>query len=144
MVVKGRCPACEKDHEARRLVNRRHRHGACDYNSTRWRQLRERFRALLIAAGVAPVCGARLPGAPVTTDSTCLAEGRLLGDDAHKALTGHRLNVDHIVPHDGDEEKFLNVLNLGLLCDRDHNTKSQREGQDAPGAATVQTGRGTA
>lgn len=124
-----RCPTCETRHERQRLEHRKERHGTCDYNSPRWRQLRQRFRVLLLRAGIAPVCGARLPGAPVTEDSTCQRDGVFLGDDAHKQMTGHRLNADHIVPHDGDEALFLDVLNLQLLCDPDHAVKTQREGE---------------
>ena len=74
---------------------------------------------MLITAGVAPVCGARLPGAPVTRDSRCQADGLLVGDQV-----GHRLHTDHIAPHRGDQRLMWSVLNLQLLCARDHDAKT--------------------
>jgi 5-methylcytosine-specific restriction protein A len=92
-----------------------------------WRHLRIYFRRRLIAAGLVPVCGARLPGAPVTHDSQCEANHFLVDDDAHRRTYGHGLHTDHIVPHGGDDRLRLDLLNLQLLCEADHDRKTMRE-----------------
>jgi hypothetical protein len=93
-----------------------------------WRALARRFRGMLIAAGIAPVCGARLPGAPVTQDSQCQAEGRLVDDAAHRRWHGTGLHTDHIVSHRGNEQLRMDVHNLQLLCKPEHDEKTLREG----------------
>lgn len=125
LVQKGRCPACARAKEQQRIANRGHDL----YNSVRWRTLRSRFRRALQAAGVYLACGARLPGAPATTDSQCAADGVIVSDSLHRAMTGRSLHVDHIRRHEGDERLFADMLNLQLLCATDHNRKSQREGR---------------
>ena len=96
LVAHGRCPT-----HARQAERRRGSASSRGYDH-RWRQVRERFFQRLIALGIAPVCGARLPGAPMTTDSWCLAEGVL--NAAHR-------HVDHIVRHAGqDDPRFWNPL----------------------------------
>lgn len=83
-----------------------------------WQAIRASFWTALIAAGIAPVCGARLPGAPVTVHSQCAREGR---------LNDRKLETDHIVPHRGDQRLFRDVLNLQLLCRRCHSIKTASE-----------------
>ncbi len=96
-----------------------------------WPGLRARFRRLLIAAGIPPVCGARLPsGKPAATPaapSDCWASGQLVDDDAHRRRFGSSLHTDHIVPHNGDRTLFRDVRNLQLLCQREHAAKTRRE-----------------
>jgi 5-methylcytosine-specific restriction protein A len=84
-----------------------------------WKRLVQLFKARLVHREIAPVCGARLPGAPVTADSRCAADGR---------LNATRLHVDHIVPHKGDRQRFRDLLNLQLLCVSCHSAKTAREG----------------
>lgn len=88
-----------------------------------------RFRRMLLRAGIPPVCGARLPGAPATNDSRCLREGVLVDDSAHRRRYGTALHADHIVPHGGDEWRRLDVLNIQLLCATDHQKKTQLQRQ---------------
>jgi 5-methylcytosine-specific restriction protein A len=49
-------------------------------------------------------------------------------------LTG-ATNVDHIDPHLGDMEKFLDNENLQSLCHRCHSSKTQREVNARPGVS---------
>lgn len=114
LVERGRCPACA------RLVEQRRGTAAQRGYDARWRRLRERYLRRLVAAGVAPVCGARLPGAPETTDSLCAAEGRLVDGV---------LDLDHIVPHQGQRDpRFWDPRNLQLLCHaRCHPRKTRRQ-----------------
>jgi len=91
LVERGRCAAhADHDDQRRGSAAERARH-QCDGGD------RERFFARLIALGIAPVCGARLPGAPVTDDSLCAAEG---------LLNGHQRHVDHIDPPAGPDGTF--------------------------------------
>lgn len=127
LVEKGRCGLSTQARERSRVIERKQLAGGADlYNSARWRELRVRFRRLLAEAGVLASCGARLPGAAMTNDSTCEFES--MGDEYHKLRTGRTLSLDHIVDHHGDRDKFFNVLNLQLLCDRDHTAKTHRDG----------------
>lgn len=61
----------------------------------------------------------------MTSDSTC--EPEAMDDGHHKLLTGRTLSVDHIDEHDGDHKKFFDIMNLQLLCDRDHTVKTHRD-----------------
>jgi 5-methylcytosine-specific restriction endonuclease McrA len=88
--------------------------------------------------GVGAICGGRLPGAPVTTHSCCLAEGRI-------NATG--LQVDHIEPHRGDQRTFWNPLKWQLLCASCHSIKTASEDGGfgyTPGKSSAALGRGTA
>lgn len=128
LVVGTFCAEHEKRKEQARVQQRAESHGACDYNGTAWRKFRVWFRSLLIASGITVACGARLPGAPVTQDSQCQANGVIYGDAEHRARTGRMLHADHIDPHRGDVAKFFDKFNIQLLCEECHNRKSQREG----------------
>jgi hypothetical protein len=79
---------------------------------------------MLIAAGVAPICGAALPDGPSMKDSTCKAEGR---------ITFRRLHLDHDPPLRADERCDRRVvcdpLRVGFLCASCHSTKTNREQQ---------------
>ena len=91
----------------------------------RWRAFRAWHQAECIRLHVprAGLCGARLPSAPMTTDSTCAQHGRIV-----------RANVlDHIVPVMGpNDPRFFDPANLQWLCDGRHgegchDRKRQRE-----------------
>lgn len=126
LVEKGDCKACAAGHQRQRVADRRElAHGVDLYNTTQWRELRIRFRRRLAEAGILAACGARLPGAPVTADSTCEPES--MDDGHHKQMTGRTLSVDHIDEHHGDHRKFFDIMNLQLLCDKDHTVKTHRE-----------------
>lgn len=121
LVAHGCCPKHSRQNEQRRGSARQR-----GYDGT-WEKTRERFRRALLDAGIAPTCGARLPGATITNDSTCLAEGRFVDDGLHRLQFGTALHTDHIVPHEGDDRLRLDLLNLQLLCQPEHARKSQRE-----------------
>lgn len=82
-VAKGRCQACTRKMDQRRGSASSRGYGAA------WERFRRLFVALLVAAGIAPVCGAALPDGPQTQDSQCKAAGLLVGDD---------LQLDHEPP----------------------------------------------
>jgi len=120
------CPAlvsggsrCEA--HARRYDQRRGSAASRGYDA-RWAAHRAGYFDKLIALDILPACGARLPGAPLTTDSQCQADGRLITD---------RLERDHIKPHRGDAACFWDPLNLQLLCRSCHSAKTMREQQRA-------------
>lgn len=69
------------------------------------------------AVGVAPRCGARLPGAPITTHSACQRAGRV--------TVGYAL--DHIVPHEGNRALLFDRLNVQYLCRTCHSVKTAKE-----------------
>lgn len=128
LVPKGqpRCQACSGEHQANRVAGRRQLAGGADlYNTAHWKDLRARFRRRLAEAGILAACGARLPGALVTNDSTCAFEA--MDDGHHKRLTGRMLSTDHIEDHHGDHGKFFDIMNLQLLCDKDHTVKTHRD-----------------
>lgn len=128
LVVKGKCQSCARQYERQRVTNRKAASGGVDlYNTARWRQLRELFRRRLCEAGILPACGARLPGAQLTTDSTC--EPETMDDGHHQQRWGERLHVDHIVDHAGDERAFADLMGLQMLCRPDHSRKTMREGR---------------
>jgi 5-methylcytosine-specific restriction endonuclease McrA len=130
----GRCPElvtsgrCAKHQRA--VEQRRGSASARGYDRD-WQALAKRFRQRLIAAGIAPVCGARLPGAPVTSHSQCRAQGHLVDDSAHRRRYGVGLHTDHIVPHRGNEALRLDLLNLQLLCKPEHDAKTRDESRSA-------------
>jgi 5-methylcytosine-specific restriction protein A len=102
LVKSGRCPqhTRQADHHRGSAASR-------GYDS-RWRARRQCFFNRLIALGIVPVCGARLPGAPLTDDSLCAAQG---------FLNQQRLHLDHIVPRQGpDDPRFWDPLNWQVLC----------------------------
>jgi hypothetical protein len=90
------------------------------YGTKEWRAFRAWYLAELIRLRVprAGLCGARLPGAPMTTDSVCLQHGSIVAG----------VVVDHIVPVAGKcDPTFRQPNALQLLCVRCHNAKRQRE-----------------
>ena len=129
LVTSGRCPV-----HARQADRRRGSAASRGYDR-RWTRRRAQFFGDLIAAGVTPVCGARLPGALVTTHSACAAAG---------LLTAHRLQVDHIVPPDGpDDPRFWHDRNYQVLCHQCHSAKTTAEDGGAGNAVRAHDyGRG--
>src|SRR5262249_11571900 len=100
------------------------RHGSSTSRGygTKWQSfrtwyLREMQRLDVSRAGL---CGARLPGAPLTDDSVCAREGRIEPG----------IVVDHGDPVTGPHDPtFFEPKALQLLCHRCHNAKRQREGR---------------
>jgi hypothetical protein len=116
LVRQGRCAA-----HARRIEQRRGSASSRGYGQA-WKQFKPRFKAQLIALGIAPVCGARMPGAPETMDSQCRAEGR---------LNARRLHLDHTPPLTPSERldrcAVCDPLRVQYLCESCHNAKTARE-----------------
>jgi 5-methylcytosine-specific restriction protein A len=114
-VTTGRCDQHVKDSASARGYGRK------------WQRYTQWYRDEQIRQGVprAGLCGSRLRGATLTTDSTCAAQG---------LITLGRV-VDHIRPATGpDDPTFYDPLNHQLLCDGMtgrgcHDRKRQREGQ---------------
>lgn len=115
-VPKGRCAACSRQTEQQRGSS--HQRG---YTKA-WHAFRKRFVDMLVDQGILPVCGATLPGGPVTTDSTCKAA---------KHWNAEYLHLDHEPPLRDDERhdvsKVCDPLRVQLLCARDHGVKTRRE-----------------
>lgn len=89
---------------------------------SRWREYRSWYLAELLRLDVprAGLCGARLPGAPLTHDSQCAERGYITVGTV----------VDHIIPVRGpDDQTFYLPTAHQLLCARCHDAKRQREGQ---------------
>jgi 5-methylcytosine-specific restriction protein A len=100
-VRSGRCPSHTQARERQRGTPY-----ARGYDR-RWAWHRHQYLSTLVALGILPVCGARLPGAPRTDDSLCAAEHVLVGD----------VDVDHIQPHRGQSDPlFWDTQNFQLLC----------------------------
>ena len=117
LVEAGRC------HAHQREVDRHRGSPSARGYTRRWERFRawflQRLNGLAIQGiGVGAICGGRLPGAPLTTHSRCLAEGR------ENAV---RLQVDHIVPHRGDERLLYDQLNCQVLCLECHSAKTATE-----------------
>lgn len=64
-----------------------------------------------------PRCGDRPPGAPMTDDSQCRAQGKVVAAKV----------TDHIIPHRGDLKLFWSPTNRQSLCWSCSGVKSQRE-----------------
>lgn len=118
LVERGHCP----DH-ARAEESRRGTASSRGYTAYWTKVFKPAVIRQMLAAGVAPVCGGRLPGARPTTDSRCQAEGRLVD----RSDGGRALELDHIIPHRGDPTLFRDKLNLQLLCRACHSAKTLRE-----------------
>jgi hypothetical protein len=82
---------------------------------------------MLVDAGIPPVCGAALPGGPVTEDSRCKQAGLL----TFQNTDGSDLHLDHEPPlqprERHDPAAVMNPMRLQLLCKRDHSAKTSRE-----------------
>lgn len=76
----------------------------------------------LIQAGIAPSCGASLPGGPAAPYSLCLLAGRINGTDLH---------LDHTPPLRDEERsdwrRVCDPLRVVFYCSTCHNRKTQRE-----------------
>lgn len=94
-----------------------------------WRAFRTWVRNRMIALHIVPVCGATMPGGPVTSDSQCRAQGLLVGSNPD----GSDLHFDHeppLQPHERSEQRAIcNPLRIQLLCEACHNRKTQRDQQ---------------
>lgn len=118
---RGRCA----DHA--RQYERQRGNAAARGRDYHWTYIfRPRFSRMLIAAGIAPACGAALPGGPSMADSLCKAEGRLVAA---------RLRLDHDPPltaaerESKDRRVIEDPMRCGWLCESCHNRRTQRQQQ---------------
>jgi hypothetical protein len=120
-VVSGRCPACAAKREQQRGTASHRGYGAW------WKRFRTAFIALLIGAGVAPVCGAALPDGPRTQDSACRQQGLLTFESAD----GSSLHFDHEPPLADEERTQRSIVcmptRIQLLCAACHAAKTARQ-----------------
>jgi hypothetical protein len=117
LVPSGHCP---RHGQAGRARDRRDTSTARGYGVA-WGRFRRRFVADLVWAGIAPVCGATLPGGPAMTASACQRDGR---------LTGTRLHLHHDPPltdaERGDVAAVCDPRRVGFLCESCHNAETAR------------------
>jgi hypothetical protein len=117
LVASGRCPAHTRQVEQRR--GSAHSRG---YTSRYWVPFRARFSRMLLAAGIAPVCGASLPGGPSMAVSRCKAEG---------LLNNLQLELHHDPPLTIEERKdhriVCNPLRVGWLCRSCHSAETRTQ-----------------
>ena len=126
-VKAGRCSSC-----ARATEQRRGSASARGYTSA-WHRFCLWVQGQMVLLGILPVCGAILPGGPVTTDSQCKAAGLL----TFRSADGSALHHDHEPPlteaERRDASKVCDPMRLQLLCASCHAAK---------GDGTFRTDRG--
>lgn len=115
LVRSGRCAE-----HARAAWQRRGKVSQRGYGYT-WQLFRERFKALLIRAGIAPACGASLPNGPSMRESRCKANGLTNGED---------LQLHHDPPLTDGERSVRalveDVTRVGFLCRSCHSATTAR------------------
>lgn len=132
LVVSGRCQAHQRATEQRR--GSAHARGYTRH----WRDVFiPHFRRRLIAAGIAPVCGASLPGGPdLSRVSRCRADGRATWVNRD----GTNLHLHHEPPLRPDERANRQAVEdphrVGFLCDACHDAETA--GQGISGSRSVQ------
>lgn len=121
-VKRGRCPDCtQKQGRSRRTAR------TLRYDERWWRAFRRHYIDLLVLAGVAPVCGAHLPGGPAPTVSQCHAEGIITGTSTRGSLhLHHEPPLTEAEQH--DRAAVCDPMRIVLACDSCHNqTTGQRD-----------------
>lgn len=120
LVESGRCKTHERQKE-------QYRGSAASrgYDYT-WTKFRARFFQMLVAAGVAPVCGAALPNGPSGQHSKCKASG---------VLEDRNLHLDHEPPlrdeERSDPAKVCDPKRVQILCRACHSAKTLAEQRGA-------------
>ena len=116
-VARGRCVEHAREREQRRGSA-----SARGYDAVHWRPFRLRFARLLVAAGIAPICGAALPGGPAMAESQCRADGR---------VTWTPLHLDHDPPlravERADWRAVCDPMRVGWLCASCHDRRTRRQ-----------------
>jgi hypothetical protein len=115
------CPRCAQAHEQRRGTA--HARGY----DRHWLRFRPQFLALLVQAGLNPVCGEALPNGPTIRDSAC----RDAGLWTFTSADGSSLHLDH-EPELEDWERSLpervcDATRIVLKCASCHAMKTARE-----------------
>jgi 5-methylcytosine-specific restriction protein A len=114
LVKSGRCDSCQKQKQSA-YDERRGNAASRGYGSdwTRWRDG-------VISGYRLRLCGDRPSRAPMTADSRCKAEGRIVSGE----------ELDHIEPMTSkDDPRRKDVTNVQYLCAECHARKRQRESQ---------------
>ena len=119
----GRCPDCLRAFEARRRGNRSLR-----YCENWWMAFKKRWLGELVAAGIAPVCGATMVDGPRTNPSQCKAAGLL----TFASRDGSALHFHH-EPSLSEAEQTLRAAILDknrivLCCAECHNRATGEAG----------------
>ncbi len=116
-VTRGHCPT-----HRRTLDLYRGSASSRGYDSHWSKVFRPQYFAQLVALGIPPVCGARLPDGPASTHSRCQADGLLNGDTLH---------LDHEPPLTDAERKDRHAVcdrrRIVLLCSSCHSLKTATE-----------------
>jgi hypothetical protein len=122
LVQSGRCPACSRHSEQRRGTA--HRRG---YTWRYWQPFRRQFFAMLVNAGILPVCGAALPTGPANRDSAC----RDAGLDTFTSADGSSLHLDHEPALEdwerSDPARVCDPHRIVLKCQSCHQAKTAKE-----------------
>lgn len=114
---RGRCPAHARVSDLRRGSATQR-----GYDAVHWRPFRVQFARALVGAGIAPTCGATLPGGPSMADSQCRAAG---------VVTSTHLHLDHDPPlrpeERGDWRVVCDASRVGWLCASCHDRRTRRQ-----------------
>lgn len=112
-LITGPCPTCRRTRD-------RYRGSAASrgYGHV-WQAFRPQFMGMLVAAGIPPVCGARLPNGPTTSHSQCRAAGLINGTDLH---------LHHEPPLSEAERQDVRAVcdptRIEALCSTCHNAET--------------------
>lgn len=122
-LISRRCQTCAKRQDQRRGTATQRGYGAW------WTHFRTAFIAMLVVAGVLPVCGSALPDGPQTQDSHCQQQGWLTFHSAD----GSSLHFDHEPPltdaERNERSKVCDARRIQLLCAACHAAKTARQTQ---------------
>jgi hypothetical protein len=119
LVLRGRCPDCARPYERDRGSA-----AARGYDG-RWIAFRLAWLVRLVESQpmILPVCGAVLPGGPVTTDSRCRQAGLL----TYASADGSSLHLDHepsLQPWERSiTARVCDPFRVQLLCAECHGAK---------------------
>jgi hypothetical protein len=120
LVRRGRCSQCALEVEQVRGSSTRRGYGGD------WRDFRRRFMSMLIEAGIAPICGAVLPGGPVD-QTPCEANGLA----TYRSADGSDLHLDHTPPLQDWERvivaKVCDPMRIKIRCRECHSRKTAEE-----------------
>lgn len=115
-VAFGRCTTHRKQYQLYRGTSASRGYGSA------WQAFRLRYLGQLVALGIPPVCGARLPDGPTTAHSQCHALG---------LLNGVGLHLDHDPPltevERTDRATVCDAQRIVLLCASCHSIKTATE-----------------
>lgn len=121
LVSKGKCSSCARTHEQQRGTASQRGY------DTYWLRFRRWLITEMVRLGILPVCGATLPGGPLTADSRCRTQGLL----TFTSQDGSSLHHDHEPPlreHERSHRSAVcNAKRIQLLCAECHSAKTAAE-----------------